>query len=236
MICVEKTKKGHKMEHKKKYKDQFQDIAQWMPLIMEAAKKDLKNEHLKKDPGFLKKYFSHNNIAKISTEELSEAYLKAFRDEQETDSLGDFITSRWLLKHSEIYEFFERVLSKINPDFASITQLDDAQSTSIINEAVQQFGAINTYLFSILNGVVFTEASLQDLKARAKNEEMTKCEEEKRQQEVKSFESLKHNHAQEIARLTDKYEKKLSGLQKKYMIDVDCLKKQLANLQRKLQG
>ena len=39
-----------------------------------------------------------------------------------------------------------------------------------------------------------------------------------------------------MARLTDKYEKKLMGLQKKYQLDQEALKKQLAALQRKLQA
>jgi hypothetical protein len=44
---------------------------------------------------------------------------------------------------------------------------------------------------------------------------------------VKSFE-LK------MQRLVDKYEKRLSGLEKKYLNDTDILKKQIANLQKKL--
>ncbi len=39
----------------------------------------------------------------------------------------------------------------------------------------------------------------------------------------------------EIARLTDKYEKKLAGLQKKYITDMENFKKQISQLQRKLQ-
>ena len=43
------------------------------------------------------------------------------------------------------------------------------------------------------------------------------------------------NFETEMARVKDKYEKKLNGLQKKYQVDVENLKKQIAQLQRKLQ-
>jgi hypothetical protein len=53
-------------------------------------------------------------------------------------------------------------------------------------------------------------------------------------QEKQSAETLEKAYEREIARLTDKYEKKLQGLQKKYLFDTEALKKQIATLQRKL--
>lgn len=216
------------------YKIKFQEIAEWMPLIMEETKKDLKNEHLRKDPAFVKAYFSHNNLPKITTEELSQGYLKAFQNEENPEALGDFITSRWLMKNSEIYDFFEIKLSHINPDFASIEQLNETQSKEIIEESTKKFGALKTFLFAVLNSVVFDSASFKQLKEHARKQEYQHKEEQQLQQEKTSFESLKLSHSLEISRLTDKYEKKLSGLQKKYAVDVEALKKQVASLQRKL--
>ncbi len=56
------------------------------------------------------------------------------------------------------------------------------------------------------------------------------------QQEAKSVEQIKRHCEQEVARLTDKYEKKLLGMQKKYAIDTAQLKKQIGMLQKKLEG
>ena len=47
---------------------------------------------------------------------------------------------------------------------------------------------------------------------------------------------MQSHYDQQITRLTDKYEKKLQGMQKKYIQDIETLKKQITLLQRKLNG
>ena len=206
----------------------------WMPLIIETIKKDLKNDHLKKDPGFLRTYFPGKNAAKLTSQEVYEGYAQAIANGENSEELAEFISNRWLLKHSDIYYYFEQELGKINPSFSEIKELDSESATKIMQEAVRQFGAISTYLFCILNSVVFPEEIYKKLGHDAAEHAEKEKQEEKTNQEESSIENLQRSHDLQISRLMDKYEKKITGLEKKYHQDVEALKKQIANLQRKL--
>ena len=82
----------------------------------------------------------------------------------------------------------------------------------------------------------FSPAHLKKLETTAHKEKSKAKESIVQEAEKRSLDDVKTQHALEVARLTDKYEKKLLGFQKKYTQDVEMLKKQLANLQRKLAG
>lgn len=214
--------------------EKFAMLGTWFPRIIDSIKKDLKSEHLKKDWGFLKEYFPGKNPNKLTTEEIAEAYRRAIANGENAEDVGEFVANRWLLKHSDLYYHFEKELSKISADFSEIEELDKESSRAIMEKAIGEFGAPNTYLFCIFNSVVFPKEIYDELAKRAQGsaeEEETKKAFEIEQE---SKENLHRSFEQQIARLTDKYEKKLSGLQKKYATDVEALKKQIANLQRKL--
>lgn len=215
------------------YKEKFTMLKTWMPLIIETTKKDLKNDHLKRDPGFARLYLPGKNAAKLTTDEMAEAYSKAIESDS-GEELAEFIANRWMLKHSDIYEYFEQELSKINPNFSEIQDIDKPTATKIMEGAVHQFGSIATYLFCVFNSVVFPEDVYKQLGSHASKTVVDKKEEDQKNAEDASLEALKRNHEQQMARMVDKYEKKLLGLQKKYILDVETLKKQIANLQRKL--
>ena len=216
------------------YKEKYVVLDDWMSSIIEDVKKDIKNDHLKKDIFFIKKYLASKNISKLTTEDLVQAYKTALSQDENAEELAEFITSRWLLKNSELYDYFDKTLSCINPDFASIEELDLSRSNAIITEAGNQFGIIPTYLFSVLNSVVFSPEAYKQLAEKARIEKNTKKDEEELFKEKATIESLQKNFESERNRLVDKYEKKLAGLQKKYHTDIDHLKKQVAHLQRKL--
>jgi hypothetical protein len=217
------------------YKEKFAHLQEWIPFLIEAVKKDLRQEHLKKDIYFVKKFLSSKNVHKVTTEELSQAYQKAIQEEEQGEQLAEFITSRWLLKNSELYEFFERQLSQINPDFANIEEILPSQADALIAASNHHFGPLHTYVFSVLNSVVFPKESFQKLRIQAQQHKEKEEQETNQRAEQLSMEQMRTTFEREIARLTDKYEKKLAGLQKKYVSDVENLKKQLAALQRKLQ-
>lgn len=217
------------------YKEKFADLQEWIPVLIEAVKKDLRNEHLKKDVYFVKKFLSNKNIHKITIEELAEAYQTAIQEEQ-GEELAEFITSRWLLKNSELYEFFESHLSQIDPDFTNLEEIPPAQAQALIDASIRQFGAPQTYLFSVLNSVVFPTENFQTLKIQAQQHQEKQEEESLKAIEQATVSQMRKAFELEIVRLTDKYEKKLAGLQKKYINDVENLKQQVAQLQRKLQG
>ena len=218
------------------YKEKFADLQEWIPFLVEAVKKDLRNEHLKKDVYFVKKFLPSKNIHKATTSELAEAYHKAIQEEEQGEELAEFITSRWLLKNSELYHFFEQQLSQIHPDFTNLEEIDSTQAQTLIDSSIREFGAPHTYLFCVLNSVVFPEENFQKLKIQAQQHQETQTKETRQADDQLTAEQRCREFEREVSRLTDKYEKKLAGLQKKYVTDVEFLKKQVSQLQRKLQA
>ncbi len=218
------------------YKEKCLMLKPWMPQILETVKKDLKNEHLKKDFKFVKKYFAGKNINKLTSQDFVDAYLAALQQEENAEEIAEFLTNHWLLKNTELYNLFEEKLSKIAGDFTQLAEIDPIASQDIIEESITRFGAQRTYLFSVMNSVVFPKDIYEKLDVRAK-EAMKKAEhDETIHQKHLASTSQKEHYEQQIARLTDKYEKKLSGMERKYFQDTEALKKQLTSLQKKLNG
>ena len=207
------------------YEEKFSLLKPWFGGIIEDVKRDLRQEHLQKDRLFLKSHFGSKPAAKVTTEELKEVYGRLI--EEGAEQIAEFIAARWLLKHTEVYNYFEQELSSISKDFEQLEELEESLGRRLIAESTAQFGATDTYLFAIFNSVVFPQHQLEELRTLAAEpkEEVTTSEEP-------SLEEVRMQYE----RVIDRYEKKLSGLQKKYLQDVQTLKKQIGGLQRKLQG
>ena len=218
------------------HKEKFAMLKNWMPYILDSVKKDLKNEHLKKDWNFVKQYLPSKNINKLTVQELTEAYSRALEQDERAEDLAEFLTNRWLLKNTEIYHFFESELTKIAPNFSEIDELDRAKSHDLMHGAIEKFGAPKTYLFCVLNSVVFPQDIFEELNRKAQQTIVNEESQSLVNQENASLEALQLSYEQQIARLKDKYEKKILGLEKKYHCDIESYKKQIALLQRKLQS
>lgn len=217
-------------------KERFQLLKEWIPVIIGAIKKDLKNEHLKNDPRFAKKYFTNKQLSKITPEELALGYAQALELEENSEGLAEYLSNRWLLKNADVYSFFEERLHAISPQFTDLEELEKHHSISLMDDSISKFGAPNTYLFCVINSVVFPAEIYGILKKRAAESKHSEEKEEQIQQEQMSLEKLHSSYQAQIARQADKYEKKIAGLERKYLSDTDSLKKQIANLQRKLNG
>jgi hypothetical protein len=164
----------------------------------------------------------------LTVEEMKDAYVKEINEGNQ--EAVEWIASRWVLKHAEIYHFFSEKLAEINPKFDEIKTISDEIGKKIMQLAVAQFGALKCYVFSVLNCVKFSDALYQELRLLAekdKKEEVTPTAPE-------NAADVKEHLEKEILKITDKYEKRLLGFQKKYNQDVTGLKKQIAALQRKL--
>lgn len=218
------------------YKEKCSMLKSWMPQIIETVKKDLKNEHLKKDFKFVKKYFAGKNLNKLTTQDFVEAYSSALEQEENAEEIAEFVTNHWLLKNTELYEYFETALSQISPNFTELSEIESNKSQEIVDKSVGNFGAQRTYLFSVMNSVVFPKEIYEKLDKRAKEAQKKAEHEEAIQQKHTAHESLKQHYEEQIARMTDKYEKKLSGLERKYFYDTEALKKQIIALQKRLNG
>lgn len=214
------------------YQEKFEMLHPWHSEILETVKKDLKNEHLKIDREFCKRYFLGKNPNHVTLEEM----VKAYRTDvaEGNVSLGEFIASRWLLKNTDIYGYFEEKLRKINPDFENIETLPEEAAQHLVQESVRQYGSSKTYLFCVFNSVVLPASIYSKLKEKAEKESQEQRQKNEEIQTAESLDALQKRYAREIAALTDKYEKKLSGLQKKYLNDTEMLKKQVSTLQKKL--
>lgn len=222
------------MSNEKSFKEKLIHLEDCMPEIIDCVKKDLRNEHLKKDYNFSKKYFPGKNVSKLENQEFIQGYMKALREEPEAESLAEFIVHHWIFKNSELYHFFEERLSKINPDFTEIKELTNEQAATLEKEAFKDFGVRKTYIFSLLNGVAFSDEHMKKMSVAASKERSETAVSKEQEAEARSLEQMKVAHNLEIARLTDKYEKKLLGVQKKYAQDVEALKKQISTLHRKM--
>lgn len=214
------------------YQEKIELLSCWLEEIINTVKKDLKNEHLKIDRQFSKKYFLGRNPNTVSIKEMAEAYRRDILDGNV--GLGEFIATRWLLKNTDIYGYFETHLKQISEDFENLDELPEELSAKLLKESIERFGAKKTYIFSVFNSVVFPNSAYSGLKELANKESDHKQQEIQEMQIIETIESLQKRHGREFSALQDRYEKKLSGLQKKYLKDIEALKKQISSLQKKL--
>lgn len=213
------------------YKVKFQKLQPWLNEIMSVIKKDLKNEHLLKTPSFVKKHFPKRAIDKLTNEEFAAAYLKEVAEGDE--ELGENIVARWVMKNAELYQFFASELSKVNPKFDEIESLSPETGAQLLNTSIGQFGAVTTYIFSVMNAVVLSEEQMLKLREMAiAQTAQTPIKEEKNS--FLSIEQTCEHYEKEIRKLTEKYEKRMQGVERKYVQDVEGLKKQISQLHKKM--
>lgn len=218
------------MSTERSYQEIFADLGDWMPEIIQSIKKDCRNEHLKGDRGFCRKYLAGKVLHKVGAKDLAQAYSQALSEGNE--EVGEFVASRWVLRNAEAYQLFEIELQKINPQFDQIEELEAGQAEALIQLATAQLGASKAYIFSVLNAVAFPDSHLKQLREAALAEAAAAPESSK--EEATSVEELQKKHERELNRLTDRYEKRLDGLQRKHLAEVAALKKQVATLQKRL--
>lgn len=213
------------------YKVKFEKLQPWTNEIFQAVKRELRNEHLLKTPSFVQKHFPKRALDKLTNEEFAAAYLKEVAEGNE--ELGEKIVTRWVMKNAELYHFFVTELSKINPKFDEIESLSPEFSAFLMNTSIGQFGAAATYIFSVMNAVVFNDEQMSKLRemAAAESTEM------KNRQEKPAFETVeaaKEHYEKEMRKLIEKHEKRMQGLERKYVQDVEGLKKQIAQLHKRM--
>ena len=220
------------MLQKEIYQDVFGQLEQWSDEIFSVIKKEIKNDYMRHNPQFFRKYFAKKDPAKLTAQELGAACLQEVKEGNE--ELGEWLISRWLVKHGDMYQFFATELSKINPQFDEIEVISDEASEALVRVSSEQFGLTTTYVFCVLNQVRLASGSFEKLRKDAETEKNTvKPVEEKASEGVeatiKRYEGI-------VQKLTEKYEKRLQGLEQKYFNDVEGLKKQIAQLHRRLSG
>lgn len=212
------------------YKIKLEKLLPWANDIFQVVKKDLR-DHVLKNPSFVQKHFPKRAINKLAVEELADAYLKEISDGDE--ELGEKIVAHWVMKNAELYQFFAAELSKINPKYDEIESISNETSAFLLNASIHQFGAIATYLFCVLNAVVFTQEQLSKLRDMALSEKAHQKQAEEKLS-FKSVEEVKQHYEKETLKIIEKYEKRMQGVERKYVQDIEGLKKQIAQLHKKI--
>lgn len=218
------------------YCEKFAMISEWSPLIFQEIKKEIKNDHLKTDFSFSKKYFNGKPAAKLTMEEIIQGYERALEQDPQRETIAEFLSQRWLAKHTDLYDFFSNELSAISPNFSELEFIEDEKSKPMIAKGLETFSPIDLYLFCVLNSVVYSKEVFDELNSAAKEEWEKRKQISSSVQPAQTVEQLQTKYEQQITRLIDNYEKKLTGWQRKYFNDIDQLKKQIAALQRRLNG
>jgi hypothetical protein len=210
----------------------FTYVQPWLEQILQSIKKDLKTDHLQVDKSFYKTHFGSRALNKLTIEEIFHAYEKELLAGNQ--ELSEWVVNRWVFKHGDIYRYFADRLSAINPQFQEIKSISDAEAENVLSGAVTAFGFVATYIFSRLNGVVFSDAVFERLHQAALKETETKKEQQEQKCAEESLEQIQARHQRELSRLYEKYEDKLAGVLRKYTQDTEALKKQIRALQQRV--
>jgi hypothetical protein len=213
------------------YKVRFEKLLPWSRDIFQPIRKDLKNEHLLKTPSFAQKHFPKRHLDKLTTEEMAAAYLREIAEGNE--EMGEKVVTRWVMKNAGLYQFFATELSKINPQFDAIESFSPEVGAFLLNASVARYGAVAAYLFCVMNTVVFTEEQMQKLREMALAETET-VQPQTEQGPPETVQAVKEHYEKLVRRITEKWEHRLQGLERKYVQDTEGLKKQIAQLHRKL--
>ncbi len=196
--------------------------------ILDSIKKELKQEHLSSDRAAHKKLFGNKPLHRITLDELVQAYSPML---SRIEELGEFVASRWIFKHAEIYEYFSERLEKALGEFEHLTQLDAEFARELVREALEQFPASKVFCFCVLNSVVLPQQEFLFLEKRAKD---TRVSADALPAEGAS--SQKMWPSEEVQRLEQRYLKRIAGIERKFHNEVHHLKRQIAQLNRKVQS
>ncbi len=209
----------------------FLTLEPWLPQILEEIKRDIKSDHLAKDPAFARAHFGNRPIQRLTNEELFAPYIRELLAGNE--QLVEWVVNRWVFRHTDLYQHFADRLSAIQTDFANLTALTSDQEEQVLAGAPDRFGYQDTFLFARLNQVVISPVRMEALRAAALAEQKAKVAQKAEAEVTRSREELELRHKTELARLIDKYEGRLTGMQRKYLTDTEALKKQIRALQKR---
>lgn len=209
----------------------FLTLEPWLPQILEEIKRDIKSDHLAQDPAFARAHFGNRPIQRLTNEELFAPYIRELLAGNEP--LVEWAVNRWVFRHTDLYQHFADRLSAIRADFSNLTSLTPAEEEQVLAGAPDRFGHQDTFLFARLNQVVISPTRMEALRVAALAEQKAKMAQKAEAEVTRSREELELRHKTELARLIDKYEGRLSGMQKKYLTDTEALKKQIRALQKR---
>lgn len=213
-------------------KNPFNYVQPWISQILESIKKEIRRDHLGSDRHFHKTHFGTNPLSKISFEEIVSVYERELLEGRE--ELVAWVINAWVFKHGDLYKHFAERLSEVSPSFSELVSLTEEQEKRVLDGAVERFGVTNVYLFSRLNGVVFSDLLFDRLYQEAFRARENGKKEEQEREVQEAHEQMVARLMSEKTRIQERYEDRLAGVQRKYTTDIEALKKQIRSLQQQL--
>ncbi len=167
------------------------------------------------------------------TKEMIELFSKSIITLKE-EEVAEWAACAWINKHGDIFHLFHEFLVKVSSNYDELTEIPSDTEEEMIKKSSLEFGFFETYVFSILNSVVFSEKALSALRSAA-----LAWMENKRKQQVKPLEISSEQRIKDLEerleKMVEKHEKKVLGITEKYRIEIEGYRKQIGKLQKKLE-
>ncbi|MES2199523.1 MAG: hypothetical protein V4489_05090 [Chlamydiota bacterium] len=199
--------------------------------IFNGIKKEIKREIATKGSSLQKKL----GIQSVKeTKEVAELFLKNIIAGGDGE-LGEWVASAWINRHGEIFQCFHEHLTKVSAKYDELTEIPSAAEAVLIQESISNFGALNVYIFCILNSVVISAKRAEELKNLAQKEVESK-KEEKETVPVVSVEELRKKFDEQMQKVLEKQEKRILGITERHGMEIAGYRKQISRLQQKLES
>jgi hypothetical protein len=145
------------------------------------------------------------------------------------------LASSWIYKNGEIFQLFHEQLSLVDKHYDQLESLSSSVEEQIKDLSVGKFGFVRVYLFSVLNSVVFSAKLFEELKNGALKELSVSKDHSLESEDDISLEDLRKSFEMERLKMEEKYEKRLQGVIKKTQMEVEGYRKQIGQLQKRLE-
>ena len=209
------------------YKNKFETLAPFVEELCLGIKKEIKQEFVKKKG--LQAEFNPMDISDIA-----QFFYKKVAGEGD-EKTGEWLASSWIYKNGEIFQLFHEQLSLVDQHYDRLESLSSEVEQKIKDLSVSKFGFIRVYLFSVLNSVVFSAKLFVELKNGALKELSASKDSSLEGKDTVSLEELKKSFEMEKLKMEEKYEKRLQGVIKKTQMEVEGYRKQIGQLQKRLE-
>src|SRR3990167_8037866 len=142
-----------------KIKDKFTVIYPFRKEFFKGIKKEISQSSSVKGTGLGRRMYAlhKNSDGGVFVEALFTEVL-----EKGDEELGDFLLSTWVMKQADLFQYFHQKLSSLNADYEQLIGIPQDLEQEMKKEILAEFTALEAYLFSILNSVVFSKEVLQE--------------------------------------------------------------------------
>ena len=212
------------------FKNKFTSLGLFSKEVVVDLKKEITKEMAKKNSVLQKKLsgFSMEN----DKDKLANIVLNLVLENGD-EEVGEWLASSWVMKNSSVFKSFHKKISLISADYDKLTAFPPEKEVELKESSIDEFGAVKTFIFSVLNSVVFSKESMEEIRIRAEEEEHDR-------KEISllpncSIEEARASFEQEKKRIIEKQEKKLQAIVKRHQVEVEGYRKQIGQLQKKLE-